>query len=78
MVTTLEDLIAKTATQVRLTLEECTGELQKEMNIKPHIRKMDGNFHFYVKCLHKACRTFCTKSLSAAKTCCRVAVDWLI
>lgn len=30
MVTALEDLVAKTATQVCLTLEKCTGKLQKK------------------------------------------------
>ncbi len=39
MVTALEDLIAQTATQVCLTLEERTGELQKETKMKPHLRK---------------------------------------
>lgn len=30
MVTALEDLVAKTAAQVSLTLEECIGELEEE------------------------------------------------
>ena len=55
MVTALEDLIAQTATQVCLTLEECIGELhvQKEMKMKPH-EKNDWNLHFDVVCLHEA------------------------
>lgn len=44
MVTALEDLIAQTATQVCLTLEERTGELQKEMKMPPHVRKTMGIF----------------------------------
>lgn len=45
MVTALEDLIAQTAAQVCLTLEECTGELQEKMKMKPHWRKNNGKFH---------------------------------
>lgn len=40
MVAALEDLIAQTATQVCLTLEECTGELQKDKaKMSAHVRK---------------------------------------
>lgn len=39
MVTALEDLVAQTATQVCLTLEECTGKLEKDMKIKAHVTK---------------------------------------
>lgn len=36
MVAALEDLIAQTAAEVCLTLEECTGELQREMKTSAH------------------------------------------
>lgn len=50
MVTALEDLVAQTAAQVGLTLEECTGELQgRDMKRKPHVRekKKDSSFRCY-------------------------------
>lgn len=80
MVTALEDLVAQTATQVCLTLEECIGELhvQREMKMKPHMKRNNLNPHLDIVCLHGARWTFCTKSLSPAKMCRRVAVDWLI
>lgn len=77
MVTALEDFVTQTAAQVCSTLKECTGELQRE--------KMMSTFKYntmqifsHVTCVHWMHWTFCTKSLRAAKTCRRVAVDWLI
>lgn len=51
MVTALKDLIAQTATHVCLTLEECTGELQKEKkDATMHKRTMDSVYLMW--CAH--------------------------
>lgn len=72
MVAALEDFITQAAAQVSFALEERAGELEK-----PHfIKKKKKGLILNIVC--GGCRTFCTKSLSAAKTCRRVAVDWLI
>lgn len=49
MVTALEDLIAQTATQVCLTLEERAGELRDEITRKTH----EGNLNLDATCLTK-------------------------
>lgn len=79
MVTALEDLVAKTAAQVSLTLEECIGELEGETRRWNHTWERRRNYlHLDVTGVREVCQTFCTKSLSDAKTCRRVVVDWLI
>ncbi len=70
MVTALKDLVAQTATQVCLTLEERTGELQREM--RPQVRKTSWTF----TCMFLVCMEFAGPFAQRASEQRRRAAEW--